>query len=854
MGKKPITDENGFIKLVPKVGGDFDTYVRAKKGRKKMPKNPDKYLEEAIVSVGIDSVISSTDVNIGDYVYDKGIIHALNMNVGRNIPWIEDGLKSVERRVLYVMYKSGFYGSKSEKVAGVTGNMISMVYPHGDAAAADTIYRLGRRLSTMIPYVEAGGNYGNMYDLKPAAPRYAEASLSNYTMDCFFSEMGMREPIYDEKDNYKYDAKEPIFLTSRYPNVLMQWNLGIGKGAMSWLAAFNPEDVFKTTIAMLDDPKVKVDIYPDCPIPVDIVNKAELKGCFDKAEFKVKLRAKYEFEVDKRRDSNGHIQDKYTIVFTSVPIGTYGMSIQNEIIAIKDKDQKRSDKKLPEVVNVECEASNKTPGGIRFIVEYEKGYDPNVLVEKLFKSTSLERTIGVKYNLITENRPCMYTPRQIVMAWIDQRFDQKRRFYHQKALEAAKNRAKFDAICTVLNAKNIDQAIALIRKAKNDDESVKSLQDAFGFTEFQARIVIAIKLGTLSKMNIHDTEEKRDDAHKQYQHYRKLLTDEHAIKDAIREELVDGLNKYGVKRRATLRNISSNIEDPTASKILVYNSETYFCLPSYDALSTIANKIDKSYDIMQISNGDTIMILGRKGVLKVLDGYAFAYNDQGIGLSNIAFSNVVKILPISNADYPDVALITEQGYGKVMALDECTKSVKGKVINLNATDSLAAVIPVNGGSEDILGMVDKDLMYYVKVSSIPVLKRSSAGNRLIRGVDDLNITNAVCYDVDTKYIMIYGESGYIKVLDTVYLNFSKKGNNCISLQGKGIYGSVPISDNSQKFTMYDVNGALGITLDIDKTIKFTADSGETQKFKMSTSIGSAIKVLKKSKYEFYKIM
>lgn len=839
-----------FMVLKPIAGGRFDEFIRKKKSiSKKIPKSPDKFLDQEIAVNGIDGIIN---MNIGDYVYDKGINHALNMNVGRNIPWIEDGLKSVERRVLYVMHRMGLNGNRFDKVISITGEMVKTVYPHGDGAAADTIYRLGRGYSAMIPYIEAGGNFGNMYDMRPASPRYAKASLSKYAVDCFFSELGTVYPLYDTKDNYKYDDVEPVFLTSRYPNVLMQWNQGIGKGAASWIGAFNSTDVFKTAIAMLDDPNVKVNIYPDCPTTVDIVNKKELKGCFDKTSFKVNMRGRYVVEVDKRRDSSGRIQDKYTIVFTSCPIGTKGQSIVEEIIKIHEEDVKRSDKRLPEVLNVEC-ASDDTLGGIRLIVEYAKGYDPNILAEKLYRSTSLGKTIGVNYNLITENRPCLYTPREIMKAWIVQRLDQKRRYYHQKVLEAAKERARLSAICLIIaNPKNLDKAISLIRGSKNDDEAVKKLITEFDFTEYQARVVIMMRLNTLSKLNLDDQVKKRDQALEDYKNYRKILTEPDAIKNIIREELKDGMKKYGQERRAGLRNLSSDeLEDGSTKKIVVYNAETYFCLESYDELPKISSKIDKSYDIIKIQNDDTVAIFSDTGMIKLLDGHAFRYNDTGVDLINISFQSVAQILPIRKEPY--LALFTKRGYGKLIATEECTKFIKGKSIVLNADDKLSAVIPVNDPENGIISLIDSDKMYYLKVNSIPILKRTSSGNRMIKGVEDLDITNGV-YMTDTdKYVFIYGESGYVKVMDTMYMSFAKRGNNCASLSGKTIYGIVPLHETNSELKLYDVAGVIKIGIKVDKLIEFSASTGEVQRFKMSTSIGNPIKVLKKSKNEFYRI-
>ena len=147
--------EKGFLTLRPIPGGPFDQFARERAGQaEKLPKDSNTYLYNLVDIYGSEEIANMSEVGIGDYVYNKGIVHAMNMNVGRNIPWIEDGLKSVERRVLFIMFKDGLWGKKKSKVATIVGDMISYVYPHGDAAPAETIYRLGRSRSMMIPYIQ----------------------------------------------------------------------------------------------------------------------------------------------------------------------------------------------------------------------------------------------------------------------------------------------------------------------------------------------------------------------------------------------------------------------------------------------------------------------------------------------------------------------------------------------------------------------------------------------------------------------------------------------------------------------------------------------------------------------------
>lgn len=857
-------DENGFHRLTPKPGGRYDRFQKLFTGIK-LPKDSDKFLYDLVDTYGAKEVVNLMEVDIGNYVYSKGINHALNINVGRSIPWIQDGLKSGERRVLYTMWQMGLYGGKHVKVAVVVGRMIETVYPHGDQAPAEIVYRLGRNKTNMIPCTVAGGNFGNMEDQKPAAPRYAWTALTNYAMDCFFKEIGPRAALYDEKDNYDFSGKEPVYLVARYPNILMQWNQGIGKGASSWLGAFNSKDIFKAAITMLDDPYAPINIYPDLPVPTPIINKRDLRGCFDKAKFKVKMQAPYDVIVDKKRDENGKIVDKYILVFTSLPLTVNGSMIKKQIQALKQQDQNSAKKQFPELLDVLPVATPDTPGGIRLVVEYEKGYDPHALAEKLYRRTSLSKTIGVQYKLIVDNHTAKYTPRQILNSWLELRYDQKRRYYNQLVLQAAKDRAVYEALCTILSSKDAtDKAIKIIRGSNNDTESIDNLRKEFGFTEFQATMVLQIRLKTLSRMNVRDVEQKRDKAIEDYKTYRKILTKDGAIKEVIRQDLIEGMEKYGKQRIAPLMNVEeTTAETDKEYKWIFYNQENYYCASTADGIKAFHDKLDHSYQLLKIRNADEAVLIDRKGYIKIVNGYSFSLTDQPIDLSKFGLDLITKILPAEpeNVEKNHVVLITRDGYGKVMEYKECVKHNKGRLLVFqNGTDDeLADIIPVSYADpeNDIIAMSTGSQMIYTKLTTFPKLKRLSTGNFITKGMKSPNINRAFYISSSSDYLMIYGESGYVKFISTDYLVFKRKVS-AIPMANKTIVGIVSMNtnDTKEKFDMYDCNGHKTVMVGKPKNskVEFMTSTGESQSFKIATSIGNPIKVFKKNKNEFYKIL
>lgn len=850
-------DKNGFLRLTPIPGGRYDRFqrmVQCHQAKEVIPKNPDTYVDSFVDNYGIDKVMNMDVIDIGEYVYDRGINYSLNVNVGRNIPWIEDGLKSVERRVLFIMHRGKLYNGKFDKVAGITGDMLKYVHPHGDQSAADTIYRLGRKRTMMLPYITPMGNFGSMDTMRPASPKYASASLSPYAMDCFFSEIGAKYPIYDVKDNYKFSDKEPVFLTSRYPNILMQWNLGIGKGAQAYLGAFSSKDIFKTALKMLDDPDCKVDIYPDTPIPLDIVNKKELKGCFDKSKFKVEMRAKYEFMTDKKRDDHGKIVDKHVIIFTSLPITVTGKSIIDEITKRK-MENKGSKDPIPEVIGVQAASDDDSPGGIKLYVEYERGFDPEALVEKLFKITNLSKTIGVKYLLISDNKPELYTPRQVMQTWIGQRYDQKRRYYHQLTLKAAKDKSRLEAICVVLESnKNIDKTIDIIKKSKTTELAIASLMKEFGFSEFQATCITQLRLANLPKMSIEDTKAERDQALADYKKYRKLLSSESAIKEAIRDELEEGLKKYGKDRMADLGEKKVTVlGDPNEEKQIYYNSETYWL----GEMDKIHPHLDKDVRCCEkFTNQDQILIITKSGLIKILDGNAFKYTDAGIGFAQIAYPNIVSVIPLKRW-VEKVYLITEQGIGKAITIDDIVKSSKSKIIAMDSTDKLAMAIPTSSSYNGVIGLSSTaGKAYFTHTEDYPLLKRVARGNRMVKLPEGETIQRGFSIHSDKDHILLFGEFGSMKIMNISGLKFNKRKPPSIDMKGRTIMGIIGVTDGNT-VTMFGEDKEISYKMEIIKNVaQFTNTEDPKKKFKLklSTTVGDTTKAVKFGRNEYYQFI
>lgn len=797
-----------------------------------LPKTPDKFISKLV-----------REVNIGDYVLSTGIVHALNMNVGRHIPWIEDGLKRVERRMLYSMYKMKLHpNSKRAKVASIGGEVMK-IHPHGETSAIEVVYRTGRSFAAMLPYIDGHGNFGNMDTLDAAAPRYAEARLSEYAEDCFFSEMDVETPIYDETETYDYSGYEPIFLPTKYPNILLQYSSGIGKGASSNIVAFNPTDVFEATIALIDNPDAKINIYPDTPNNLIITNKKELKNCFDKDRFKVRMRGTYRAYVDKKKvPGTSKLVDKYCLEFESCPMNTHGRAIKEFIIKLKlgNPDQYK------EILDVQCAGDEEN---LRLIVEYEKGYDPTQVAEKLFKVTPLEQVYGADYTVVVNNKPERYSPRQLLLSWIDQRTDQKHRFYYQKALNYAKTNAKFEAYCTILaSSKSIDKAVAIIKAAKNNEAAINELCNAFSLSRFQATEILKLKLSNLNKMGVDKIRQDADTALKNYKHCKVMLGDQSLIKNEIIDDLKYGIKTYGRPRRAKLMNLGKNGEDDNETKIIFYNSHQYFCVSSEKEVSEIASQMTADYKMLRVSNSSNVFLIGHRGALKILNGYAFTYTKNPISFDKIAFDNVSAIIEQTKT-MKQITLVTKFGYAKQMLMVDVTPTKK--IMPLLENDTIVSVF--DSSNDGIVALFSKHNVYYVRRDSIPILKKGGAGNSVVKNPKD-KLIGAVLIPESAKYMFILGEYGYVKTVEIEFLGFAKKKDNVITFDGKGIFDVIPFTTN---MFCYDGSGNYNVKIvSKNNAMKFEFSNKKMKpvKIKLGTVVSSPTKMFKNNKSDFIKLV
>jgi DNA gyrase/topoisomerase IV subunit A len=801
-------------------------------------------------------------MSVIDYVDPVSKTYMMNRIIGRDIPSIIDGLTPVERRILYTMYKKGLNPkSKFDRLAAIIGHAIEIVYPHGDGPIYNTIVRLGRTWNMMLPYVAKEGNYGNRIDREAGGMRYIKGKLSNYAWDCFFTDsVGLKQPIFDTRINYNYSDYEPIYLTSKYPNILMQWNIGIGVGAASTIVGFNPTELMEATIKLVDDPKAKIHIYPDHPTPIIITNKKELKNCFDQHKFRVKFTSPWETRIDKTRGG----ETKYYIVFTAAHLNCNVSRVIEKIIEIKREDEKSPTKRFKELKDIKAIVQKENnEEKLEIIIEYERGADPNVVADKILKIGDLSPVSHAMNTVVKDGALFRATPRTILLEWINNRILQKSRWIQSMIIDTAKSILLKKALIVVNNSgkKGMDLLLDIIRHKKNPDGSrpneeqiVDFIIAAFpGLSPMQALYILEKKISTLSAMSMGKLETEVKQHEKDYMYYSSICKDEE-ICEIIKEELKDGIKKYGRPRMAELTNMDTDTDiNNEEEKFIAYKEDMMYIVSDPANLNKM--EMDRDYRVISVKNGDFVTIYYSDGTIDNVQGSSYNVNEvEGVPQIINLSKNICK-LEIYDKKNKFLIVCSKDGYVKMLDYKSTVKKSNAKIIKLAANDSVADVISIHKDTslDGYLCMMNSEKAYYVSLSSVPLLQKGSQGNRLIKNLKG-KISSLNTVKITDEYLLLYGENGYVKVVPTSYLTISKKDDDFVTMTNKNIKGVLGLGPNMNRIVLYELEGKHELTVSVhNKTVLFSYNGAEKE-IEVGYSISTPSKVFKKSKNEYYEIL
>ena len=554
----------------------------AKKKEPQVPKRLDPHVQGLHAEVKEQPICQTLEQNYMPY--------AMSVIVSRAIPEI-DGFKPSHRKLLYTMYKMGLLTGSRTKSANIVGQTMRL-NPHGDAAIYETMVRLARGNETLLhPFVDSKGNFGKVYsrDMAYAASRYTEAKLDAICQELF---RDIDADTVDFVDNYDGSMKEPTLLPTTFPNVLVSANMGIAVGMASNICSFNLSEVCKTAVALIKNPEADLlDTLPapDFPTGGEILyDAAEMLQIYKTGRGTFRLRARWRYVKE------GNMIEIYEIPYTTA----------TEIIMDKVAELIKAGK-VREIADMRDETDLN---GLKLTIDLKRGTDPEKLMQKLFKTTTLQDSFGCNFNILIGGMPRVLGVREIFEEWTAWRCEcVRRRVYFQ--LQKKKDKLHLlKGLGKILL--DIDKAIRIIRETELDAEVIPNLMIGFGIDQVQAEYVAEIKLRTINKEFLLNRLQETESLEREIAELEELLGSEKKIKAVICKELDAVSSKYGQPRKTQLvydheLNVPDEPDMPDYPVTVFISREGYFKKITPQSLRMSGEQKFKEGDALLLSRETT---------------------------------------------------------------------------------------------------------------------------------------------------------------------------------------------------------------------------------------------------------
>ena len=484
-----------------------------------------------------DLTIRDIPFDIDEIMHTAYLQYALSVNVGRAIPDVRDGLKPVNRRILYAMRMLNLVKSHpTAKCARVVGEVMGKYHPHGDAAIYDALVRLAQDFAMRYPLIEGQGNFGTIDGDPAAASRYTECRMERLTEELLSDiekDTVLMVPNFDEEE------VEPSVLPAGFPNLLVNGSTGIGVGMATNIPPHNLGEVINATIALMDNPGATVDELmehlpgPDFPTGATIRGRYSLRQLYATGHGSVKMRAKAEIVEKDGREQ---------IVITEIP---YAVNKTDLVVKIADLVR---NKQVTGIADLRDETSDRS--GMRIVVDIKRGVMGSVVLNQLYAHTSLETSIGCTMLVVDHNRPIVMNLAEILQAYIDHRLEVITR---RTQFDLKKARARAHILEGFLLAlDNLDEVVQMIRNSRTRAEAAQALMTRFGFTDVQVKAILDMRLHQLTGMAMDDVRNEYAELQKQIAYFESLLASREKRLGVIRDELIVVRDKYADPRRTEI--------------------------------------------------------------------------------------------------------------------------------------------------------------------------------------------------------------------------------------------------------------------------------------------------------------
>ena len=693
--------------------------------------------------------------------------YSMSVIVGRALPDVRDGLKPVHRRILFAMNEMGLHHNKPHrKSARVVGEVLGKFHPHGDTAIYDALVRMGQPFSMRYCLIDGQGNFGSIDGDSPAAMRYTEARLSKISQELL---KDIDKNTVEWRDNFDGTLKEPVFLPSLLPNLLVNGSTGIAVGMSTNMPPHNLKEVIDAIIATIDEPNIttkelmKYIKGPDFPTGGIIYGKNEIYRAYETGRGLIKVRAKMHFEGD-------------NIIITELPYMVNKAEVIKHIAELVRKDV------INGIGDLRDESDRK---GIRIFIKLKKDIFPEIVQNQLYKHTQLETTFGILNIALVNGEPKLLNLKELIVEYIKHRRNIIRRRSKYELKKAEERKHILDGFIKALE--NIDEIVSLIRKSKDVKEAKEKLISKYNFSEAQAKEILAMRLHTLTSMESEALINERKEKIKEIERLRKILENEKEIDNIIKKELLYLKENYGDERRTEIRErkVEMNIEDLIQEEdiVIILTNNGYIKRISIDEYRSqrrggkgmTAMKMkenDTIYKIVKASTHDIILFFSSDGRVFSKKAYEIPYGArQSKGRAIINFlpsSNIVDMMVVKNFD-GNLIFATKNGIVKKTNLELFSKIRRNGIRAIKIKNDEIVSVKISRGNEKIILASPDGYACMFDESEIRTMGRNTKG---IIGMRRKVISMEVASNGD---LLTITENGYGKRTPINQYRITKRG-------------------------------------------------------------------------------
>jgi DNA gyrase subunit A len=739
-------------------------------------------------------------INIEEEMKSAYIDYSMSVIVSRALPDVRDGFKPVHRRVLFGMHELGIRSTGAhKKSARIVGEVLGKYHPHGDSSVYDSMVRMAQDWSLRYMLVDGQGNFGSIDGDSPAAMRYTEARLKKISEEML---KDIDKETVDFRLNFDDSLQEPTVLPTRVPNLLINGASGIAVGMATNMPPHNLTEVINATTAYIDDNAIDTEGLmnyvkaPDFPTGGTIYGYDGVRNAFETGKGRVVLRAKTCFEEVDGRDC---------IIVSEIPY------MVNKADMIKKTADLVNDKKIEGISDIRDESDRN---GMRIVYILKRDAIPNIVLNKLYKYTSLQNSFSVNNIALVKGRPMLLTLKEMIKYFVEHRHEVVVRRTQYELKQAQKRAHILEGLLIALN--HLDDVIALIKASKTPEEAREGLMSRYELSEAQAKAILDLRLQKLTGLEQDKIKAEHAELMKLIAHLEDILSNEPLRMKIIKDELIEIREKYGDERRTDIEYAGGDlsIEDmiPNAEVVITISHLGYIkrtLLSEYKTQSRGgvgsrgATTRDKDFveHIFMATNHNYMMFFTEKGKcfwLKVYEIPEGSKTSKGRAIQNLinlepddkvmAYLNVDNLKDEEYINNHFIIMCTKRGVIKKTTLEAYSRPrVNGiNAIGIRENDQLLEAKLTTGDSFIMLAAKSGKAIRFHEDATRP-MGRNATGVRGIRIEDHDEVVGMICVNDEESNVLVVSENGYGKrshIEDYRITNRGGKGVKTISITDK----------------------------------------------------------------------